>query len=59
MVDMYHLIADVWVAGDSFISILEKRAKTRHIHSLGAQSVQNVKRIEQPGIKWLQLQPEN
>ena len=56
IVDMYHLIADVWVAGDSYISKLEKRAKTRHIHSsLGAQ---NVKWIEQPGLNWLQLQPE-
>ena len=59
MVDMYHLIADVCVAGDLYISKLKKQAKIRHIHSnLGAQNVQNVKWIEKTDIKWLQLQPE-
>ena len=51
MINVYYLIADVWVAGDSNISKLEKLAKARHIHSdLCAQNVQNVKWIKQPGM---------
>ena len=57
MVDIYHLIADIWVARDSYIYKLENRAKPSHIYLIiGAKNVQNVKWIKPSGMNWQQLQ---
>lgn len=56
---MCHLITDVWVAGDSYITRLEERAYNRRIQSnLGASNVQMVHWIHEPGMHWPRLRPE-
>ena len=57
--DICHLITDVWVAGDSYITKLQIRAYNRHIeYNLGASNVQNVQWIHEPGMHWPKLLPE-